>query len=402
MSEEISNVQKKIMSIFLLLVFFFPVNYFYLYHIVVIIPLAILLLGSKIRLSNALIVLSLFIFYWLIGTSIRFIIQGDNLRDFFEIFRYVPLLFILMLAPKFRQAGSISFNVIIFYLISNFVVSLFQYLFKESSVLVQIIGYIFNSPVHFQESLLLNSRALGFSMGPNSNAVISLLCVIFIFFRYEVTGFFTRILKIAALLCGFFTILLTQSQTGLVTLGVIITYIIIMLVIRKPSKLILPASIFGLFLVIFLTNSNILNDLSRKDGGLYYLSTLFEQGTDRGSYQLRVEKRDQMITRALNSPLYAAIGWGKDYFGDDTSATDNEHLYIGLVYGPLIWLLLLVYGFYYGVKYSMFFIKTGDLKTLFTPVLILSWVVFALPASFITYPESLILGALFLNYGYKQ
>ncbi|HCD1954659.1 TPA: hypothetical protein NBI99_005122, partial [Escherichia coli] len=102
-------------------------------------------------------------------------------------------------------------------------------------------------------------------------------------------------------------------------------------------------------------------------------STLFEQGTERGSYQLRVEKRNEMIEKALSNPGYSLIGWGKDYFGDDTSATDNEHLYIALVYGPLIWLAFVLVCFYYGAKYTLLYLKSGISNHLFIPVISLCW-----------------------------
>ncbi|MGU9865528.1 hypothetical protein [Kluyvera ascorbata] len=399
--ENISNNSKKansIANIFLLFVLFFPVNYFYAYHFIILIPLGAYLIKNKAKWNNSVKLLLLFLAYWIVGTAVRFVFYGDNLRDIFEIFRFIPLLLFLMHKDEFKRVGKFSFIIICTYLLFNCYISTLQFLYKDSSPMVVLIGHIYNSELHFNESLLLNSRALGLSMGPSSNAIIVLLCMIFVWFKFITLNKFDVALKYSALLAGVSTILLTQSQTGFITLGVIVGYLILLNFIRKPllTSFILGGVILPGFLM--LSSSNLISDFGQKNGGLYYLSTLFDQGTERGSYQLRVEKRNEMVSKAINSPGFMMIGWGKDYFGDDTSATDNEHLYIALVYGPLVWIVFMLACFYFGVKYSFLFLKYGKNKYLFAPVLTLCWVVFAIPASFITYPASLILSVFFLNY----
>lgn len=393
-----SKKSNSIASIFLLFVLFFPVNYFYAYHFIILIPLGAYLIKNKARWNNSVKLLLLFLAYWVIGTAVRFMFYGDNLRDIFEIFRFIPLLFFLMHKDEFKRIGKISFVIICTYLLLNCYISILQFLYKDTSPLVVFIGHVYNSELHFNESLLLNSRALGLSMGPNSNAIIVLLCMIFLWFKFVTSNKIGIVLKYSTLLAGASTILLTQSQTGFITLGAIIGYFILLNFIHKPLLTFLIMSMFTLPSLLMLSNSNLISDLGQKNGGLYYLSTLFEQGTERGSYQLRVEKRNEMVSKAINSPGFLMIGWGKDYFGDDTSATDNEHLYIALVYGPLVWVIFMFACFYFGVKYSFLFFKHGKNKYIFVPVLILCWVVFAIPASFITYPASLILSVFFLNY----
>ncbi|MEX6120665.1 hypothetical protein [Providencia hangzhouensis] len=102
-----------------------------------------------------------------------------------------------------------------------------------------------------------------------------------------------------------------------------------------------------------------------------------------------------MIDTAFKTPSFFIIGWGKDYFGAEITATDNEHLYIALVYGPIIWLALIIVAFLAGFKYTILLLKTSNKNYLFKSSIILSWVIIAIPAAFITYPQALILSALF-------
>ncbi|MEX6178930.1 hypothetical protein AB6G03_18610 [Providencia hangzhouensis] len=72
-----------------------------------------------------------------------------------------------------------------------------------------------------------------------------------------------------------------------------------------------------------------------------------------------------MIDTAFKTPSFFIIGWGKDYFGAEITATDNEHLYIALVYGPIIWLALIIVAFLAGFKYTILFLKTSNKNYLF-------------------------------------
>ncbi|MGI2787759.1 hypothetical protein [Vibrio fluvialis] len=390
-----------LIKIWLLLVLFFPVKYFIFYHLVILLPLLIFTYFNGGKLNLEVKILLCFIFYLIVTAIIRFLFNPENIRDVFEIFRFMPLLVFFMLKDKLNTFFDYAVKYVCGYIALNFVVSLFQYKYKFDSIIVNIVRVLYNSPKHFEESLMLNSRALGLSMGPNSNAVIVLLCIIFILFKFIPKTKIEYIYKISILCLGLISLILSQSQTGLIAMMMVVTCIFISLFIRSPMKtggfLAIIISIF-----ILLPNTKFLDKFGDRETGFYYLSTLFEQGTERSSYVLREEKRDYMLDEALSEPRFALIGWGKDFFGEYTSATDNEHLYLVLVYGPLVWLLIVGVALVVSLKYLYSYFSIGRFKELFVPSIMLSAVIFALPAAFITYPQSLILAALFLNYDYKE
>ncbi|MCS6724573.1 O-antigen ligase family protein, partial [Proteus mirabilis] len=339
----------------------------------------------------------LFIIYWIISSSIRFFISGDNLRDALETFRFIPIFLFFLYKKCFIIKKQSLYNIFIVYIVLNSFLCFLQYYYKSDSTIVNFIAYFYNSDIHFNESLLLNSRALGFSMGPNSNAVIILLCLFFIFFKYKPTSKLQSFLKYITITLGIISLILSQSQTGIIALIAISIYLIVMYFIKKPQIITVCTLFITFFAVIIIANTSLLDKLSDKNGGLYYLSTLFKQGTERSSYQIRIEKRNAMIDTAISKPFYSFIGWGKDYFGDESSATDNEHLYIALIYGPIIWILILSVAFYYGSIYTIKYLYSKNFELLLVPTTMLCWVIVAIPAAFITYPEALILSALLLN-----
>nr|WP_133147001.1 hypothetical protein [Vibrio splendidus] len=302
-----------------------------------------------------------------------------------------------MLERLIKHEKGFIVKVTITYIYLNSIVSYLQYSYKLNSIVVNSVAYLYNSIDHVNDSLLLNSRALGLSMGPNSNAVIIILCVLFIFYKYNPISAKEVIFKYITLLFGLCSLLLSQSQTGFIASIAIIFCIYILRLIKNPFPSLFKLTLLLIIAVPLVFNSNIISKLEDKEGGLFYLSTLFEKGTERSSYQLRVEKREEMIEKALDLPGWALIGWGKEYFGNESSATDNEHLYIALVYGPLIWLVIVLTALTISLKSVINHLRTNDMSYLFLPSIMLCAVIFALPAAFVTYPQSLILSAVFLS-----
>ncbi|VEH57124.1 Lipid A core - O-antigen ligase and related enzymes [Providencia rustigianii] len=390
-----------LVNLFIFLTLFFPAKYFDLYHIVVIIPLILLGITSKPTKGLALYITIIIIIYWIFTSWIRSLVTGEILKDLSEIFRFIPLALLFLFRKNFININKSFISIVTLYLWINFLICILQYLFKDSSIITYTISIFYNSEVHLQESLLLNSRALGLSPGPNSNGIMCLLLTLFIIFKFNVNHYFDRLLKYSTILIGTFSILLSQSQTAFLTFFIIATYITILYLVKKPF-FIIPLVLVILSASILFLNLNLLQKLEDKQGGLYYLSTLFKEGTERSSYKIRIEKRERIINSALETPEFVFIGWGKDYFGSKSSATDNEHIYIALVYGPLIWFSLILVAFLYGLKYTILFLKRNNKDYLFKSSIILGWVVISIPAAFITDPQILILSALFLNNNNEQ
>lgn len=402
---EHNNIEKNdnlLAKLWIIIILFFPTKYFLIYHILIFIPLLALFTICRPALYFESKVLLLFLLYYLTGCVIRNLFNPENVRDIIELFRFMPLLLFFLFRYVFDSLFVFSIRCTIVYLLINTLVCILQYSYKANSALVTFIGYIYNSPKHFEESLLMNSRALGLSMGPNSNAVVILTCVIFILFKFKARSGLQMLIKYTSVILGLLSIILSQSQTGFITIAVVILALFIVSLIRYPLRTFVITLLLALLGVCTLSFTSVSDMFNGKDNKLYYLTTLFEQGTERSSYVLREEKRNIMLEHAAESPSYAFIGWGKDYFGDFTSATDNEHLYIGLVYGPLIWFVVITSSFIISLRYLRLFFQKGGYQYLFVPSLILSGVIFALPAAFITYPQSLMLAALFLNYDSKN
>ncbi len=88
-----NNLENIIIYFFIISVLFFPVKFFNIYHIIITLPILFLsyIKNFKIEKNIYAFFILLFIIYWIISSSIRFFISGDNLRDALETFRFIPI-----------------------------------------------------------------------------------------------------------------------------------------------------------------------------------------------------------------------------------------------------------------------------------------------------------------------
>jgi hypothetical protein len=90
---------------------------------------------------------------------------------------------------------------------------------------------------------------------------------------------------------------------------------------------------------------------------------------------------------AWDYPLGFIVGWGKEIFGPLSSAFDNEWLYVGLVYGPIVFLGLLCIAVLFLIQASRRMIfGQGPLRGFETALFLIvpSGLLFAWPGAFFT------------------
>ena len=387
---------------FTFVLLFFPAKYYYAYHVAILLPLFFYSIFMGFSNNKYTKFLLCFYCYLFLSTFIRFLLEPNEIKDFYELFRFVPLLFLLGTVDKidFTSLKRILVPFIISFIVLNFIVCYLQVNFKASSLIVNIIHEIYNSDVHFTQSLLISSRALGFMTGPGDNAVVMLICTYFIYFYFKPSSFILSSLRLVILMLGIGCIVMSQSQTVVIAFAASFALLQLVMTLKKP--LLNGVRVFVMIVIgmVYIITSNDFNDISDKGSKLYYLSTI-EQGTERSSYKVRIEKREYFLNKAEEKYYYLPIGWGKSYFGDRAGSTDNEHLYIALIYGPVVWGVMCLLIFIKAVARVKKYLLTGAFEFLFFPVIAFSWLLIAIPAAMLTNPQSLILIALFLFYDKK-
>lgn len=332
-------INKIIFFILVLFALFFPTKYYNIYHFVLLGGAGLLILIGSIKLS-----LSLYAKYFLMLTAIIILgslissiyLGSDFFKNITEVFRFLPVILFLL------NYKSIEFNkkeLDILFFVYTFLVSILcilQYVGFES---VLNLSKIYGSELQVENSLILSSRAIGLSTGPGNNgALFSILYVYFLsgflFFKNK------KIINSFCMLLCLISVILSQSQTSLVSVGLVTVFSLI-LIFFLDNKKFFNIYVFSMIGIMFLGLSFVFIKYLDKFG---YLVSLFDEGLSRNSYQVRMDKVDEVVNLSFSNPIMFWLGYGKDLV-PNSSALDNEYIFYLGVYGFLSILLMVLFYF---------------------------------------------------------
>ncbi|WP_422089412.1 hypothetical protein [Tenacibaculum ovolyticum] len=266
-----------------------------------------------------------------------------------------------------KSFNKINFNFFIkitkFYIVIDFIISYCQYN-KLLRGVTNIVEKLYSSDEQVSLALRISRRTLGLSTNPGEHGLIVLFLITILLLFYFKSKEKDNSIYICFL--GIYSILTSQSQTAFVGF-IFMNFLVFLFFIKKEKNnfrfrfyfILLSLAVFG-FVYKFLNE-------------LRYLLSLFELGLNRSSYVKREVKTSLLIDKAFSEPQNIFLGWGKTFFGHYSTAMDNEHLYIYLVYGPFIYLLL--------IFLLIRFIWKNITKKLFYNQLFLILIVLGLPLS---------------------
>jgi len=333
---------KKMLQLGFIVILFFPTKSYYLFFIAFIFVLILVIVSnySKIKCSiNPFIIL--FFIYMFLGSYFRLLwFELLNLRDFIEISRFIPILLILSCKKIFTLFDfEFLLKILRIYIIIDFIISYLQF-YHINLGFLKLIDTLYASSHHLETSLKIANRSLGLSSNPGEHGLTILVMIgilIFNLLNKKIKPLKCIIKDILIIYLGYFSILFSQSQTAFVGIF-LLNFLIIFFLILKGLK---QVNLKGLILYV-LSLALSINFFIAYIKNLRYLISLFEVGLHRSSYLERTDKWEFLIRKVMNAPLGIFIGWGKSFFGIFSSSMDNEHLYIFLCYGPIIYLLLFI------------------------------------------------------------
>lgn len=380
--------------VLVLLTVFFPTKYFIEYHIVILFTLVIYFIfnKTKFRVDNSVFIrIIFFLILWVAIDSILVSIYflNDAYRNLSEVIRFLPLLILLMSFKSSPIDKQCVINSLFFYVFVVFVVCSLQ--FNRIS-LIEPITNIYGDPKQIEGSLNISQRALGLSNGPGSNAAV--LVVIYSYFLalfFSVEDKKNKLLSIISLSLSSFSILLSQSQSGFLALCLVTVYAVIFNLIFPYDK---KSRKRSLFLFVFILVA-IIPIVAKYWDELRYLLSLFDVGLERNSYQRREEKVLSTVELITSSPiLFFVIGYGKDYIPDST-ALDNEYLFLLSVYGVVIFLCIMC--FYLMIILRSWLVRVKDSNYLALHFVIIAGMILSWPSSFLLNPCTFVLLAIFIS-----
>jgi hypothetical protein len=225
-----------------------------------------------------------------------------------------------------------------------------------------------------------SSRPGGLSGGPGQHgSIMTMMFVIFLSAFYSAKK--VNIFFYVGLICSYIIILLSQSQTAFITANGVLLFSLFFVAVKSPCKT------NGIKLIVVLLPGFWI--LLRYIDRLRYLMTLFQQGLNRHSYVAREEKAQWVMSQVAEKPLFAFLGFGKDYWGSVSTAMDNEYVFFFSVYG--LFVLFTVLLIYCKLSLNIFLDKTKTPFDCMLLYMIVAGVVLAWPTAFITDPRILLI-----------
>lgn len=371
-------------SVLLSIVLFFPTRFFILYHVCVAawLMLGVVFSRSPYKTKFLLILLST-MFLILVSSTVGILFWDTGIyRNYSEIFRYLPLFFLVAFYKLFNIKLDFLMIFLSFYILCAATVSIMQLYNPDVS---GFITSIYGDSHHIKNALKIGGRSIGLSSGPGQNGAISVIvCSITIAYYLSLNR--AGVFGVLSLFSSFLVVMASQSQTSLISLFFILLYSVAFFILKgnykqiKRSLSLLSFGIGSMLLFMFYYSDK-----------LRYLLTLFDRGLERNSYQVRLEKYGEVFRLTLENIFLLIVGHGKDFFGELSRAIDNEYLFYLSVYGLIVAIIfILVYLF---VIYRSWVMPFRSQTTSFVALhfAIVSGMVLAWPSSFILDPRILIL-----------
>jgi hypothetical protein len=372
---------------FIVLLLFFPAKNINLYHalIVAYLGFGFFLIDKKLTIGKEVLLLLFFIFlvsFSALWSSIYFL--NDPLRNLSEVFRFFPVLMVLMIFGRSHFFyDSLFLKAILFYSFLVFLVCWLQFFDAD---FISPVTRFYSSDNHIELSLGVSSRALGLSQGPGQNA--SLMAVIYAISLGQLVRKVNVFAWFFVTIFSGLSIFMSQSQTGFIVLLGVTLYCLFYVFIKW--RIFGSKSTFSSFFLLFLGGSGVLLYFVDQ---LSYLFTLFTHGLARSSFQNRVSKSSDIFFDVIDNPFFLMLGHGKDFFGPISGTMDNEWLFYLSVYGflplSMIVLFYLFVVFQSLFKGRQFFERKPYYVSL--SFVVVAGVVLAYPTSFILDPRVLLL-----------
>ena len=325
--------------IFILLLI--PLKGYFTFIILSSILLSLILFIYKVFNKKIITVIMIFLLYFLITLFIRFLFVGTwNLRDFIEIFRYMPFILILVNSNFFSKLEKVNFLIPLkVYLIIDTVITFLQVKNINIAGVLGFVKKIYNSEIQYNVSLEISNRGLGLSSGPGQHG--SMLVFILIFFIIDIFhSKKLRSMNFIFIAFAFYDLFLTQSRTALIAALILLIFSFVIFFFKTTFKIqILITSVIFCALLFHKTIIGLFANFS-------YLNVFLKYGLKMSSFMARENKWEYYLNEIQENPLFFVIGYGKEYFGTATGSMDSDYLYLLVIYGFLIFFLFLLFLFF--------------------------------------------------------
>lgn len=363
------------------------------YYVAIPAYLSVLLLFMSFRLDvnrYAVALVVLLTFLGIVTTGRFLLLPASSLRDFTEVVRPFPVLVLFLLLHRLRgfRAGHLV-QAGLLYLGLDAVLSIADFAGVLPGSVAAVLG-VYHSDLH---SSLSGWRTLGLSPGPGQHGMIGMV-LFCIMLGAAVQLPERRLQGMFGAALALLIIVLSGSRTALaVAIAVFPLALLFSFREGRSARWMVGATLLGAgaLAAAFLTMAT-LRSRARSILGLL-------TGMEVTAFTARQERWNELFDYMLREPLWAAVGWGKAYFGELSTVADNDWILLLMVGGvPLAAGFALAVGAL-AVHSAWSLARQGGAGRPFNLMVLLvvpAGIVSMATASFVSHPQVLMIFALLI------
>jgi hypothetical protein len=375
-------------AFFLVLLLVLPIQSLYIYFSLSVFLIFIFTFNEKLAWNLPAKILALGIIYIFFMMGFRFLTTFEPIvRDFVELFRFLPLLYLML---KINYFNNICYDDILracfIYLLIDGSVTLLQFFNLNFLGITDIVGALYTSDGFFiSDDMNVINRSPGISNEVGGHGAI-LMSMTVIMFSGIMTKYHYKWLPYAGFYLSLVLLVLTQSRTSFISTGFILFVALLLYLLfgyfkHRTKVVIFSTSLIFVCVIIFINYYDSLKNIG-------YLMKLMDLDKSQGAISVRLSKWASYDVALEERPMWLLTGWGKDFFGPKSGSFDNDYLYFFFVYGPIMlisFLLLYVrYIFKILLNFKRYALNNFELSFFF---ILIGGGFIAFFASFFLYPQ---------------
>jgi hypothetical protein len=344
-------------AFFLVLLLMVPFKNWYVFYVISFSLIFIFTFNERLRWNSPAKILAIGLIYFFFMTCFRFLTTFEPIvRDYVELFRYMPLLYLMLNLNYFK---SICYDDIIracfVYLLIDGSVTLLQFFNFNFLGIIDIAHTFYTSDGFFtSEDMTVTNRSPGLSAEIGGHGAI-LMCMTFIMLSGIMTKCHYKWLPYSGFVLSLVLLILTQSRTAFVaTIFILFLALLLYLLFgyfkHRRKVLVISTSLICVSMIIFINYYDSLKNIG-------YLMKLADIERSEGATAVRFAKWAFYFEAVEEQPLWLLTGWGKDFFGAKSGRFDNDFLYFFFVYGPFVLMSFLLFYVRYIFKILLNFKK---------------------------------------------
>lgn len=320
----------------LVLLLMVPFKSLYVFYVLSFFLIFIFTFNQRLVWNLPARILALVITYYFFMAAFRFLTTFEPIvRDFVEVFRFFPLLYLML---KLNYFKNICYDDIIracfVYLLIDGSVTLLQFVNLNFLGIIDIAHTFYTSDGFFlSDDMTVTNRSPGISAQIGAHGAI-LMSMTLIMLLGIMTKCQSKWLSLAGFFLSLVLLILNQSRTSFVATGFILLFALLLYLLFGYSKhrrnaVVISSSLIFVSMTIFINYYDVLSNVG-------YLLKLASSEQSEGATATRFTKWAWYFVEAQERPMWLLTGWGKDFFGAKSGGFDNDYLYFFFVYGPFV------------------------------------------------------------------